>query len=271
MSRHEYKKDDLPVLKSFQRRWETSGRIPFEDVVMIGQGPFRRGKIWSYLHGFGVTVDGLDEATACDVLVVGRKDVDDDNLKAFLQKYAGQELRICSQEMLLAWAFTGVDPNQRPSTASSFINGHPVLEDLLDLFDKEWPGTDILPSTDTGSFDIDSKEVGPLYRIGYHVGKTGLTETKRRRKLREAFQCSVDALDGVTTEEERREWGTAESRQRLLKIANSIAAFCRNSQRKDQDFSVAIAHWKVDLNWLKKTYYQPLTNPVRWPTAPSSQ
>jgi len=276
MSRHAYKKDDLPVLKSFQRRWEVSSRLPFESVAIAGQGPFRWGRMWSYLSGLGATVQKIEQVSEgeggeYDVLVVGREEVDDQRLITFLQNNLGEELRVCSQEMLLAWALTGVDPNQRPNTAATFISGHPGLEEVQQLFDNEWPGTGVLSSTGNGSFDIDSKDVGPLSRLGYRVGKTGLSKTKRRRKLREAFQCPIDALKGVDTDEDRREWGKAESRQRLLKMAHSIAAFCRNSQRKDQDYSVAIDHWESDLTWLKKTYYQPLTNPFQWPMPVESQ
>ena len=268
MDRHAYTKDELSVLKSFQRRWETAHTPPVETVVMVGQGPFSRGKIWSYLSGLGATVTDMNDISRCDLLVVGRDNVDEDKLNAFLAEHTGQPLRICSQEMLLAWMFTGVDPNQRPQTAASFITGHPTLESVLQMFDDEWPGTDVIPSTGTGSFDIDAKEKGPLSHLGYKVGKSSpLSQERRRRKLRKALQCDASALQGLESEEERREWGAAESRERLLKMAHSIAAFCRNSRRKDQDFSVAIGHWEEDLAWLKKTYYQPRANSLSWPSS----
>ena len=266
MGRHAYTKNKLFVLKSFQRRWETADTAPVQTVAMMGQGPFSRGKIWSYLSGLDVTVGDTDDISHCDVLVVGRENIDEDALHAFLVEQAGRPLRICSQEMLLAWMLTGVDPNQRPQTAASFLAGHPVLQSVLQLFDDEWPGTDVIPSTGTGSFDIDAKGKGPLSHLGYKVGKSSpLSKEGRRRKLRKALQCDASALQGLGSEEERREWGAAESRERLLKMAHSIAAFCRNSRRKDQDFSVAIAHWEEDLAWLKETYYQPRASSFPWP------
>ncbi len=75
----------------------------------------------------------------------------------------------------------------------------------------------------------------------------------RREILRQVLRVelvagSADARDYV------REWGPPASSQRLTKVRNSIAAFSRNAQRRNADYSEAIADWEEDLDWLAATY-----------------
>jgi hypothetical protein len=53
-----------------------------------------------------------------------------------------------------------------------------------------------------------------------------------------------------------REWGGPRSGERLLKMANSIAAFCRNEKRKSCPSEEAVSDWEDDLDWLRRTYYR---------------
>lgn len=98
----EFPSSHLEVLKAFEKRWEATGRLPFETVVMNGQGPFRRGKIWSYLHGLGAEVGDISDIDAPEILIVGREDFDKSAIERLLRRREGKQLRICSQEMILA-------------------------------------------------------------------------------------------------------------------------------------------------------------------------
>lgn len=44
-----------------------------------------------------------------------------------------------------------------------------------------------------------------------------------------------------------REWGGPSSGERLLKTANSIAAFCRDEKRKSRPSEEAVSDWEDDL------------------------
>jgi hypothetical protein len=257
---------DEHVLKAFRRRWEERGEIPFRRVVITGQEPFRRGKIWSYLSGLGAKVRNVGELSATELLVLGREGFDKDPIRNLLRNRRGKVLRICSQEMLLAWAMTGVDPNRDPDTAQTFISGHPGLSFVASMLKNRWPGTDALPSS-AGAFQFDGPDKSPLKRLGYTTGKTnGLPRSKRRSLLRTAFELKRSELPGRYPEWYLQEWGAAKSQSRLKKLADKLSSNCRTFRRReDKDFEEAITHWENDLAWLKETFYNPFTYDFDWP------
>lgn len=267
IQRREYSDSRLKVLRAYEKRWEEEGQLPFSAVVMEGMGPFSRGKIWSYLWDLGAEVSELEDATSPDVLVLGRERVDMNATCRLLRQREGERLRICSQEMLLGWSMTGVDPNKRPQTVDTFIEGHPALESVRSYLDGRWPGTDPIPSSGEGegeAGEFGPKE-SPLVRLGYTVGQDGLGRPSRRDLLHEAYELELDSLPGNYTEEYIEEWGPAESGVRLKRIANHLAANCRNFRGRENDYSLAISHWEEDLRWLEEEFYNPLTYGFTWP------
>lgn len=262
-----YPNSQLHVLRAFEERWEEKGRVPFDRVAMAGQEPFRRGKIWSYLQGLGADVQDIEDAKAPELLVVGRQRVDFGDIERLLSRREGKTLRICSQEMLMAWAMTGVDPNKRPQTTETFTENHPVLREITEILGGKWPGTDPIPSHgrgDGGEFNRPDKS--PLKRLGYTVGQSGETRSTRRRALRETYKTEKEDLPGTYPADYLEEWGPAESGARLKRIADHLASSCRNSRKKDGNYGLAIDHWEEDLRWLKRTFYNPLTYGFEWPS-----
>lgn len=266
--RQEFSEAQLRVLQAFERRWEETGRLPFETVVMTGQGPFRRGKLWSYLRGLGAVVGEMDDLPAPDLLVLGREGADEDAVARLLRRRQGKALRICSQEMLLAWAMTSVDPNEHPQTVKTFIDGHPALEMVRTELEGQWPGTDPIPNYGGGNYDPGQVE-SPLIRIGYRVGRTnGKPEGERRRLLRKAYRMELSSFPGDYSNEYIEKWGPAESGQRLKRMASHLAGRCRSFRRNEHaDYSDAVSDYEDDLGWLKQTFYNPMTYGFRWPSS----
>lgn len=126
-------------------------------------------------------------------------------------------------------------PDPESDLEDEGINTRPIFRLVVDF--------------DTGSW----QPTGVLSEMGYKVGKQGLGTMARREILRQVLRVelvagSADAHDYV------REWGPPASGQRLTKMCNSIAAFSRNAQRRNADYSEAIADWEEDLDWLAATY-----------------
>ena len=254
------------VHRGYNHRWHAGDETPVQEGLTSGEGPFAKMDLWQYLHDRGLkTYFNFSKIEAPGVLIVGRDGYDLDAIKALLDDRRGTVLRICSQEMVLAWSLTGVDPNERADTARSFINGHPALEAIATYLNDEWPGTDPLPRTGDGEAEFDGPEKSPLKRLGYEVGKTGAPVSIRRRALKKAFELSPDDLPGTYRPEYLAKWGSAESSQRLEKIADSIASYCRTAHNRSTDMSAAIDDWESDLDWLKRQFYNPLTFSFRWP------
>jgi hypothetical protein len=170
--------------------------------------------------------------------------------------------------MLLAWSMTGIDPNRRPQTANSFVEGHPGLEMVRSELEERWPGTDPLPDPGSGAGEGDyGPDQSPLSRLGYSVGQNGESRPERRRVLTRAYELELDSLPGSYPEEYIQEWGPAESGQRLKRIADHLAANCRSfRQNQGGDYSLAIDQWEADLSWLKRQFYNPTTYGFRWPS-----
>lgn len=94
-----------------------------------------------------------------------------------------------------------------------------------------------------------------LSACGYHVGRTnGETEEVRRKILNYIFL--KDTLDDIENEKYKAEWGRPKTSERLQKLANVLATFANNAQRKKRgDFSKAIWDWHSDLQYIKKSFY----------------
>lgn len=160
----------------------------------------------------------------------------------------------------MAYLASGRDPFDDEEALLTFGEGHPALEYLSGVgFD--WPRT-YVASGDV-RFIAELPAVGLLKRMGYRVERKGLDETERRAILHQIFHTAV--LPQVTSTAYMREWGGPRSGERLLKMANSIAAFCRNEKRKSRPSEEAVSDWEADLGWLRKTYYRRRFR-FQWPS-----
>jgi hypothetical protein len=130
--------------------------------------------------------------------------------------------------------------------------------------DPPWPWPITEPPAENGSGtspDFPNKFSG-LWLCGYRTGKTeGLPASERKRFLDCFFRSPLPAI--VRTHH-GNEYSTPGSEDRLKKMANVLAANCRNFKRNDRHrYSVAISHYETDLGYLKAQYYKAGSFP--WP------
>lgn len=259
-----------PFSKSWLLRDTTD--IPVDKAVISGNVPFKRETVRTYLRDqFGLDVGKVGgKMENPELLILGRFNHQEGVVETFLDDQRGSPLRICSQEMLYSWIYTGCDPNQYPESLSQFIEGHPALERVREILEERWPEPgEGIPAVSPGAggnlFDAAVKE-GPLGRSGYQVGKTGETVTRRQQVLEEVFTASRGELPGTYPLGYLDEWGKPESGARLEKMAKSIATFCRNHKKRSDASVQAINDWETDLEWLKKNLYHPLNFGFDWPS-----
>lgn len=107
----------------------------------------------------------------------------------------------------------------------------------------------LIVNFDTGKWQT----TGVLGAIGYHVGRNGLDKRTRRAILAEAVQVKLVAASAEYAEYVSG-WGAPNSKQRLVKIRDSISAFAKIRRTTRADYSAALADWDSDLDWLRATY-----------------
>lgn len=119
----------------------------------------------------------------------------------------------------------------------------------------KWPSTDA-PLSLKKLLSDGWLTSGMLSYYGYHVGNMGVELSQRR--------CS---LDSILSEEINHDyfnsdyisqWSEPNTIERIIKLAKTIAALCRNAKRSSFDYSNAIIDWESDLSYLKAKYYTPL-------------
>lgn len=227
----------------------------------------------SYLWNLGAKTKYLGDLDEPDVLVVGRSWVEEDEkpqTKHLLNQRRGERLRICSQEMLLAWSMTNADPNRRPRTAQTFVDGHPGLEFVSEFLGGKWPGTDPLPSFGAEGEADYGPDKSPLSRLGYKTGRKGASKSKRRSVLRKVFELDLSSFPPGFSDDYLNEWGPIKSGVRLERMAIQLAAPCRSFRKKTGDYSLAISQREDDLAWLKEECYHPLGYTFSWPSTEKS-
>ena len=135
----------------------------------------------------------------------------------------------------------------------------PVVSDPA--LDWPWPCPEPPPSRG-GEFDADwPNKYSGLYLCGYVVGKKGMEDRDREKLLDYFFRKS---LPFVVSQYHNDDYGEPGTEKRLQKIANVIAANCRNFKRNSRErYAVAISHYEIDLEHLRRTYYRTGTFP--WP------
>lgn len=126
-----------------------------------------------------------------------------------------------------------------------------LLEADPDCF--EWPSTQL--NLGHGSFGYGGQhEDGYLGYLGYHVGKTSeLSAVERSYLLSKIFMASLPPLNDLSY---FKSWAIPGSAARLRKMAESIANLAKSRKgRTIGDWSVAIAHWELDLQYLHDEHY----------------
>lgn len=127
-----------------------------------------------------------------------------------------------------------------------------------------WPTTDAPPSL-ASLLDSGWVKAGMLSHYGYHVGQDGQPAASRVKTLAKIFTAELN----IDLFEKRYigEWSTPSSLGRLMKMARTIAALCRNAKRSPHNFTQAINDWEQDLEHLRQTYYHTFLNleALSWP------
>ena len=232
----------------------------FDSLLMTsGDGPYKKKDFDGFLTWLNFSVFSLDiskDFASAEILIIGQEGWNKDDIRDLIDKRRGHTLRVYSQEMFLAYLLVGADPltSKDRDWIISLGEGHSALE-FLQSFGSIWPSTDV---SGGGGVEIDDSnwpQVGVLSKMGYKVGKDGIYDQNMRHQvLNMIYLKEQGALPRVMSKSYLDEWGLAGSCKRLEKMANSIATFCRNAKRKDNDMTVAIKHWEEDLKWLKQKY-----------------
>lgn len=227
------------------------GDVPF---ALIGSDPFQRVQLSDLLSRLNVNVG--DSSADTEVLVVGRGNWSETQLKELLDLRVGKSLRVYSQEMLFAWMISGCDPFQSNDAEliRELAGVHLTLTHLEYVLGFEWPSTFVSPSKPGADGSFDALENGYLKHEGYRVGKHGMPRDRRHGILSHCYLYGV--VPNSFPDWYIEQWGRPGSSHRLQKIAESLAAFCRNHMRRPNPSRDAIEHWEDDLAWLRETYYQ---------------
>jgi hypothetical protein len=231
--------------------------LGFKGVATTGSGPFSEDDFDEFLRRYDFLPRVIGELTT--VVVVGRTEWAREAFGSMLFARSGQQLWVYSQEMFLAYLLTGIDPLNDAACARALGDGHPALA-WLETIGFEWPTTRV---TGGGVTPVPGnwREVGFLKCLGYTVGNGGRSELDRHIILLTAY---ITPGPRYLETEYLAKWGPPQSAARLKKIANSIAAFCRNHRRLPNPSSQAISDWEADLDWLKTTLYDG-RHQFQWP------
>lgn len=238
----------------------------FSLLLTEGDGPFAQNDFNAFLQKRNFFVFNLNspDRLSSDTLIVGRDNWDADRLGSLIIERSGQILKVYSQEMFLSYLLTNKDLFQEShELLKRFAIGHSALEYLMDL-GFYWPSTMVLGGGNTEINNQGWPEIGLLKYMGYTVGEGGIREAiKRQEKLAEIYKSPK--LPFLHSPSYMAEWGNPKSCQRLQKIANSIAAFCRTAKHRSRPLQRAISDYESDLNWLYNRFYQGQCS-FSWPS-----
>lgn len=185
----------------------------------------------------------------------------------FLRTPNIKRVKFISQEDIISCLLSG---ESTPRNRHSGDADHPLLsriDFLIGLINGEsfrWPSTVATVSGESLLFP-EWPDSGLLSSIGYKVGASGEEQYTRRAILSKLFL--MGSLPRMGSHDYLISWGGPCSAKRLRKMAESIAAFCRNAKRRTgADMRLAIDDWESDLTWLKMKYYVGrFDRAFRWP------
>lgn len=138
-------------------------------------------------------------------------------------------------------------------------NWRSFLHDYL-----KWPRTDA-PDGLGELFQDNWVKAGMLSHHGYHVGISGQPQKVRLKVLDDVLK--IDLSMSPFCKAYLQEWGEPTSMSRLLKMANTIAALCRNAKRSPVNYQAAIQDWESDLAYLHDQHFVTYLNlqSATWP------
>lgn len=262
--------DGEVIIRSFETvQWLVSQfedpyeRVVPKQVLLVGDGPWPIDNFTELLQeiGFEVWQNGCD--ADIEVVIVGRENWSESVIDAQIEERDGESLRVYPQELFVMLLAMQADPLEiaDPESLLKFVDGHPVFEYL---FNQEfpWPETafeDGPPATIGEGFDGEDAS-SPLYKMGYSVAQqVALTPSRRHDLLEETY--AEESLPWCISDEYMEDWGEANSRKRLRRIAWHLHLMTKRFKRHME----AVARWESDLDWLKRTYYKPIHR-FRWPS-----
>lgn len=251
------------------RKWVKD--IEVENVTIIGSNPFNHTKLKEILTSNYHQIDfwnSDDFLDFCHVLVVGRENVNLEILDQHIKFRQGRNCKIYSQEMIAAYILTGSDPfNASNDLLLAFAKGHPVLEFLLDEYD---PGFFYWPHMKVGiglsSIEVELSQEGMLGALGYHAGKSGLSNKERHVKLSNIFRLETNQLPEIENRESMKKWldSSPKTCERLRLIVQTIFLHWKNKKNNKTQWK-AVQDYEDDLQWLKKKYYEKCNYKFNWP------
>lgn len=254
----------FPISNQIVRNWilESFPPAPCREGIIstIGSEPYVENDFDEFLSAAGLDIYEIGSDT--DVLIVGRDfghyETDEESFCVLLQMRKGKHLRVYSQEMFLAHWFSDCDPFEDEEVARAFAEGNPALE-LISTRWFDWISTNVGASIIGEGLFVEAPSTGILGYLGYTVAqKVNLSRSARRAVLAKAFNST---LPGVHSPDYMQEWGKPKSKERLKKMVDSMAWFCRSQKMKGND--IAASRYEEDLRWLKKTFYDGRFN-FRW-------
>jgi hypothetical protein len=262
--------DGEVIIRSFETvQWLVSQfedpyeRVVPKQVLLVGDGPWPIDNFTELLQeiGFEVWQNGCD--ADIEVVIVGRENWSESVIDAQIEERDGESLRIYPQELFVILLAMQVDPLEiaDPESLLKFVDGHPVFEYLLGQ-EFPWPDTVFkVGPPETLGMDFKGEDASsPLFKIGYSVAqRVSLSPSKRHELLDETY--AKDKLPWCISNEYMKDWGEANSRMRLRRIAWHLRMLTKRSKRHIE----AVARWESDLDWLKQTYYKPIHR-FRWPS-----
>jgi hypothetical protein len=233
----------------------------FENITTMGSHPLEEEEFDTLLRDVGLEVYYPSNET--DIIVLGRDSWSVDLINKVLDLRSGLSLRAYSQEMFLAYLFSGIDPlsEKDEMMLSLLADNHPALK-FLETVGFQWPTTQVLPRVE-GTFELKLLKLGLLKFMGYKVGKNGRSLRARQQILAKVYD--MNPIPNKFPTSYIKEWGTPGSSKRLKKMANSLATFCKSAKRKSNQPEDAITEWETDLAWLKSNYYNGRYR-FQWPS-----
>lgn len=262
--------DGEVIIRSFETvQWLVSQfedpyeRVAPKQVLLVGDGPWPIDNFTELLQeiGFEVWQNGCD--ADIEIVIVGRENWSESVIDAQIEERDGASLRVYPQELFVVLLAMQADPLEiaDPESLLKFVDGHPVFEYL---FNQEfpWPETafeDGPPATIGEGFDGEDVS-SPLYKMGYSVAQqVALSPSQRHDLLEETY--AEERLPWCISDEYMEDWGEANSRKRLRRIAWHLHLMTKRFKRHTE----AVARWESDLDWLKRSYYKSIHR-FRWPS-----
>jgi hypothetical protein len=259
------------VIRSFETvKWLVSQfddpreRVVPKQVLLVGDGPWPIDDFTDLLQdlGFEVWQNGCD--ADIEVVIVGRDNWSETVIDGQIEDRDGESLRVYSQELFVLLLAMQADPLEvtAPDALLRFVDSHPVFNYL---FNQEfpWPETvfeDGAPAAISEGFDGENAS-SPLYKMGYSVAQqVAISMLKRHEILAETY--AEENLPWCISDEYMNDWGEANSRKRLRRIAWHIFTLMRGRFKRH---GAAVRKWESDLAWLKRTYYKPVHR-FSWPS-----